>query len=273
MDVLQQTLPRDNLLASACLDLFDWIRKENIKDLVKHLVENHRDKIQGLSYMETFRDLLLRYDQTQGYTTNMDPYFLEPEEDVAARRPNVNARGLMEHIAVDPREEEYWNTSDEEDEVEVKIFRGGDLSGNGATQASKPLVDYPSDEEVDENGDTEMPSAASEGKPGAENTQDEDGAAGSSVATVAPPQERISEKRRREEDEEDEMGKLLHNKRRNSSSTTLNAANAAANLRKKKNVAGQRDQSAANTGKKIAISLFPTLKSSAGQDPPPEEDT
>ena len=83
LDVLLRTMPRDNLLCSACLDLFGLINKEDMKELIKHLVENYREKIMALSYMDTFREILGRYDQTQGYTTVGDQYFMESEDESA----------------------------------------------------------------------------------------------------------------------------------------------------------------------------------------------
>lgn len=241
LDVLIATMPRDNLLSSACLELFEHVKKENMKDIVKHLVENYRDRLAELSYMSTFREIVLRYDQTQGFTTEVE-YFLESEEDMT-RRPPPNAR-LMEHLTVDPQEEEYWETtSDPEDD-------GDDAqtaNSNGST-SSKPLVDYASDEEG-EDAPADDQSEPSKAATSPKETETPD---------VAPP-ERISEKRRREEDEdEDELGKLVANKRRNSSSSDANSVTS--------NKAGPRRRSfSAGTGhanpKKIAISLSPALKS------------
>jgi protein phosphatase-4 regulatory subunit 3 len=203
LEVLTKAISRDNLLSSASLELFEYIKKENIKDLVKHLVENHRERLLSLSYLSTFRDLVLRYDQTQGYTANMD-YFLDTEHDVG-RKPPPGAR-MMEHIAVDPAEEEYWNSPDPDDEDDHSVRPAAKTpAGNGSSTPSRPLVDYPSDEEGDENAD-----------PNAEENRDDssdDNTRGTepNLPSVAPP-ERLAEKRRREEDDEDELDKLMHNK-------------------------------------------------------------
>lgn len=270
LDVLLRSLPRDNLLCSACLDLFELIKKENLKELVRHLVETQREKVAALSYLETFRDLLIRYDQTQGYTTNMDSYFIESEDDVVRRPPNAGARGLMEHIAVDPVEEEYWNTSDDEDE-NVKPASGS-ASVNGTPASAKPLVDYASDEEPEENGDAIMSPASSEDDRIKANKSDEDDQSPKiGVINAKSPPERLSEKRRREDDEDDELGKLMQNKRRNSSSAGHNAGTTTA-LRKKKSFASNRD-SGGNGPKKIAISISPALKAAAGQGSPQQDES
>ena len=274
LDVLIATLPRDNLLSSACLDLFGHINKENIKDLVKHLVENYREKLVSLSYLDTFREILNRYDTTQGYTANVDPYFLESEDEVGRRPAHPGSRGMMEHLAVDPAQEEYWNTSDDEDDMHGKPLEHP-ASANGATP--KPLVEYTSDEEVEDSGDAAATAPAAATTPQSEKGEKADiakgsdpsisparGPASSPTSETSPP-ERLSEKRRREEDEEDELGKLMLHKRRNSSSASLNAAgNATTALRnKKKGTGGSRDPSPMG-GKKIAISITSGVKSSVG---------
>ncbi|KAK2591099.1 Platinum sensitivity protein [Conoideocrella luteorostrata] len=253
LEVLIETMPRDNLLSSACLELFEFIKKEQIKDLVKYLVASHRESLASLSYIGTFRDFILRYDHTQGYTVNMD-YFLEADDD-ATRRPPPNTRP-MEHITVDPAEEEYWNTSDPEDEDEQHHpeLPGKILPSNGPLTPSKPLVDYPSDEESDEFANPEGDAAAS-------NKSASDGKAtpqGSGLPIVAPPSERLSEKRRREEDEEDELGKLMQNKRRNSSSSESNATAGPRMTQKRKSLG-----SGSGNGK-IAISLSTAVRTGGG---------
>ncbi|TWU72724.1 Platinum sensitivity protein [Metarhizium rileyi] len=249
LEVLAETMPRDNLLSSASLDLFEFIRKENLKDLVRTLVANHRELMTSLSYLTTFKDMIERYDQTQGYTANMD-YFLEDNDDMV-RKPHPNTR-LMEHITVDPNEEEYWNTSDPEDDDEEHRgdIRDKILPSNGPLTPSKPLVDYPSDEESDENVNTEGDTA-----PKAQNGCELSAVkGGNSLPTVASPPERLSEKRRREEDEDDELGKLMHNKRRNSSSSESNSATSSRMTPKRKSFGGSSGNG------KIAISLSTAVR-------------
>lgn len=249
LDVLMATMPRDNLLSSASLELFEYIKKENVKDLVKHLVVNYRDRLESLSYMSTFRDLLLRYDQTQGYTANME-YYLDNDDEVGRRPPPPNTR-MMEHITVDAVEEEYWNTSDDDDDEHHARQDGKLPKTNGASTPSKPLVDYPSDEEGDENAD---PNA----EPPAKNDEAENSGSDSELSSHSsvPPPERLSEKRRREEDEDDALGKLMQNKRRNSSSSANSVMSTGVSRRRKSFTAGSGN----GTPKKIAISLSPAVK-------------
>lgn len=252
LDVLIETMPRDNLLSSASLEFFEYIKKENLKDLVKYLVVNFRDRLLSLDYMPTFRDIILRYDQTQGYTSNMD-YFLDPEDELG-RRPPPNSR-LMEHITVEQEQEDYWASSDPEDEDEQHGKGGEKAPSTNGSAASKLLVDYASDEEADENVDPKASLEAQQSEGGAEvTTPTSDGGLG-----TVPPPERLSEKRRREEDEdEDELGKLMHSKRRNSASATPPGSGTPHGVlrRRKSFTAGSGN----GAPKKIAISLSPSIR-------------
>ena len=178
----------------------------------------------------------------------------------------------MEHNPMDPEEEAYWNAQDEEEETQLKAGQPPAVV-NGSSPTAKPLVDYPSDEEVDENGDTEM-SAAALDEPAEAQKIDEPLTTVSPTVSPKGPPERLSEKRRREEeDDDDEMGKLMQNKRRNSSSAGLNAATGAtgAPLRKKSSSFSGRDVSS-NAAKKIAISISPVLKTAATTSAISDED-
>jgi protein phosphatase-4 regulatory subunit 3 len=265
LDVLLRTLPRDNLLSSACLELFMLVNKENIKELIKQMVENYREKVMALAYIDTFNEILNRYDQTQGFTTNIDPYFESEDELGRARPTNGAARAMMEHIAVDQAQEDYWNTSDDEDDLaghepsEEELRRT--LGMMPDRSPSKPLVEYNSDEEADENdavmtpvdahASTTSPTSDDNNQPAPTATgtatptngtpqtppsskqaaststpTSASAAAAAAAATSAAPPERLSEKRRREEDEDDDvLDKLTQqHKRRNSSSAASNAS-------------------------------------------------
>ncbi|KAI0890432.1 DUF625-domain-containing protein [Annulohypoxylon maeteangense] len=252
LDVLIKTMPRDNLLSSACLEFFEFIRKENIKDLVKHIVENYREKVQALAYLDLFRTMLIRYDQTGGFSVNMD-YYIEVDDEPRKRQNIINPKtgALMEHLVMDQAEEEYWNTSDEEDDVQGRP--GGRAPMNGGSPNAKPLVDYASDEEGDENLEA--------GALSADEDRQDDGPRKTSQSSrnVAPPLERLSEKRRREEDEEDDLSKMVQHKRRNSTSASSNSSAVSGILRKKKSMSSARD--AGGGPRKIAISLSPNIKS------------
>ncbi|EEH55088.1 uncharacterized protein MICPUCDRAFT_19362 [Micromonas pusilla CCMP1545] len=56
---------RYNMLNSAVLELVDFIRRENIKNLIVHLVELYDPVFAEVTYVDTFRLLKLRYQQGQ----------------------------------------------------------------------------------------------------------------------------------------------------------------------------------------------------------------
>eukprot|EP00198_Chlamydomonas_reinhardtii_P002263 XP_001691599.1 predicted protein [Chlamydomonas reinhardtii] len=64
---------RYNLLNSAVLDLIDFIRKENIKPLLDHLVEQYGHRFDEFSYVKTFEQLKLKYDQAPERAGNGAP--------------------------------------------------------------------------------------------------------------------------------------------------------------------------------------------------------
>ncbi|KAM0472000.1 hypothetical protein ACHAPX_008947 [Trichoderma viride] len=255
LEVLVETVPRDNLVSAACTELFDFIKKEYLRDMVKQLVAEHRDNLLLVEHIPPCRDLIMRYDHTEGFTTNMD-MFVDTDDDMMKRPTHIR---MLEYMPIDLREEEYWDSSDPEDDNEDQS--SGDRSSDSGGASSKPLVDYDSDED-DEDAEESAELDANHH----DNDNDEDADADfaprpSSASPNVPPPERLSEKRRREadEDDDDELGKLMHSKRRNSSSTESNSSITQNLNRRRKNFANGAGNGV--TPRKIAISLSPALKS------------
>lgn len=309
-DLLDRCLPRDNLVCSACLDFFDFFVKEDVVELTKHLVTSYKDRIEKLSYLPTFNDLLTgRYPQltpqhphhqavlgSNGHLANQQQLTSSNEEDgdlSASRAPNGAHTSSLDSIAMDPEEEAYWNGDDDDEELHNSLGSPDEDQTNGDSSVLKQLVDYPSDEEVDEGegssdpiepeaADTVDEAPAGESKESALLSEDEseDGADAngnsdsenveppapavksilSSTSLNGPPPERVSEKRRREEDEEDDLAKtMLQNKRRNSRSNSLNS-NTSVLSRMNTGVNGSDAANDAATGnstpaKKISINI------------------
>lgn len=260
LNIVVETMPRDNLLNSACLEFFDFIKRESIKTLITHLVENYRAKMKTITYVETFSYFILRYDQLQGLAPNLETSFLDTEEDTP-KRPETGRSNRWEGIKdLDAAEEEYFNTSDDEEENPSRS-PSGRRSMNGASPL-KPLVDYNSDEDT-ENMDTEPPSEPLPVGVSTSDAKEKKGILTPSSSTVPTPPERLSEKRRREEDEEDELGKLAHPKRRNSSSSM--GSNASSVLRRKKSFTNSAQASGAG-GKPNTIAInLPTAIKTGGE--------
>jgi protein phosphatase 4 regulatory subunit 3 len=258
LDLLIETMPRDNLLNSACLEFFDFIKRENIKNLITHLVENYREKLKEITYVDIFSNFIVRYDQTAGFAPSVETSFLDTEEDTPKRpetgrgnRWNSGLKGL------DAAEEEYFNTSDDEDDTKGKASSN---RANGASPASKPLVDYTSDEE-NENMGTDITVgilAKDSNTPESSTSKDSSNVVLTPTSSsAASPPERLSEKRRREEDEDDDMSKLAQQSKRRSSVTS----NSSSVLRRKKSFNNSPHGSGSGgKGNKIAISLSPAIK-------------
>ena len=257
LNIVYETMPRDNLLNSACLELFEFIKRENIKPIITHVVEHYRGKLQDITYVDTFQNLILRYDQMNGYSADMENTLFGQEDGSNTPGMKVNGNQRWQGVKeMDATEEEYFNTSDDEDELSARAKPGTPMT-NGASPLVKPLVDYPDDD--DELMDTK--GGLPDRKP--LTAPDDEVRSASSDKTLSPkpltpipqtPPERLSEKRRREEDEEDELGKLSHIKRRSPSVSSLGSTTTTLSntLRRKKSFTSSKDSP---TGKKIAISL------------------
>ena len=112
LDVVYETMPRDNLLNSACLEFFEAVRRDNMKSLVIHVVEKYRERLQNITYVDTFRNLIHRYEQMQGYDAEAESVIMAQDE---ARKLQANGQRWQGPGDMDAAEEAYFNTSDDED--------------------------------------------------------------------------------------------------------------------------------------------------------------
>lgn len=139
---------RYNLLNSAVLELFDFIRMENNKSLVAHLVENYGERLAGVDYVDTFSALRLKYDQAQDRSGGVS-------NDVtsAAQAALEQQRTRPDERAPTKDEEDYFGEGDDEEAppapapspansegVPPSTPRPGQLAG---------LVDYGDDDDDD----------------------------------------------------------------------------------------------------------------------------
>jgi protein phosphatase-4 regulatory subunit 3 len=258
LDTLTETMSRDNLLNSACLEFFEFISAQTIKSVISHLVENYREKLKEITYVDVFQNFISKYDYTHGFDPNMETSFVETEGAETPKRSETGTRRWENGIKeMDAAEEEYFNTSDDEDDAASKSTRS---SVNGASPISKPLVDYPSDEETENmDTDTKIDGQDSEAVD-SDSIGPKELGIDHDLPTIGGPgaPERLSEKRRRDEDEEDEIGKLSQSKRRNSSSSV--GSNTSNVLRRKQSFV-KHGGTAGNKPNKISISLSTAIKS------------
>ena len=266
LDIVYSTMPRDNLLNSACLDLFEFIRHTNMRPLIEHIVINHRAKLQDINYVDTFQNLVVKYEQilhppppTQDMTLFSNDGL--PEERKGIVNGGHRWQGMKE---MDAAEQAYFEDSDDDEDVDdhlptkrPKLSESPMTNGLEASPDIKSsLVDYPDDDEDDLSA---LPSH----RPHANHNYPR---LAPSPVLQTPP-ERFSEKRRREEDDdEDELGKLsTTTKRRNalqSSSPIQSHTHNNSALRRKKSFFTSKekeppppDSVSGEAKKKIAISL------------------
>lgn len=65
VDAFVRNNGRYNLLDSAIIEMFEFIKLEDIKTLCSHVVENYGKCLDDIGYVQTFKALKLRYDQHQ----------------------------------------------------------------------------------------------------------------------------------------------------------------------------------------------------------------
>ncbi|KKA25197.1 DUF625 domain protein [Rasamsonia emersonii CBS 393.64] len=279
LDIVYETMPRDNLLNSACLEMFEFIRKENIKAIITHVVEKYRDKLKAITYVDTFENLIRRYDQLQGNRAEADAPLYSQDESTPPQRNPVNGRwqGVRE---MDAAEEEYFNTSDDEEEWQQES-REDELAMPQTQPPStgvKPLVDYPDDDDgiMDANAESAVTKQA----------MDLPERGGDSEAPLTPvsttslpsPPERLSEKRRREEEEDDELVRLASGPKRRSSNASATGSKFFRGSPKaepgKRATSEEGDTSSVSTPtpKKIAINLGSMKSSASGSTPTSPKD-
>tara|TARA_B100000513_G_C11901502_1_gene185521 strand:- start:355 stop:2586 length:2232 start_codon:yes stop_codon:yes gene_type:complete len=63
MQQLELHRRRDNLVHSAILELFEFVRRENIKTLISHLSDTYHELLGSMSHVGIFKGLLLRQEQ------------------------------------------------------------------------------------------------------------------------------------------------------------------------------------------------------------------
>lgn len=147
IDVFAENGSRYNMLHSGVLDLLEYIRKENHKTLILHVVDSYWDKLKKFEQLGTIQALRIKYEQ-----------FLE-NVDTKATVNSLNPRKRADERALEKEEEDYFNEdSDEEDSASARLpgarsHRKSNWLPNGTNEtphigpAALGLVDYEDDED------------------------------------------------------------------------------------------------------------------------------
>ncbi|XP_075798572.1 serine/threonine-protein phosphatase 4 regulatory subunit 3B isoform X3 [Microtus pennsylvanicus] len=115
---------RYNLLNSAVIELFEFIRVEDIKSLTAHIVENFYKALESIEYVQTFKGLKTKYEQEkdrQNQKLNSVPSILR------SNRFRRDAKALED-------DEEMWFNEDDDEEGKAVVT---------PTEKSKTEDDFP----------------------------------------------------------------------------------------------------------------------------------
>lgn len=152
VDVFVANGNRYNLLNSAVLELFEYIRRDNLKPLLKYLYDSFWDQLVKFQDLACIKTLKVKYEQTL-------------EDCVAKGTVNAvdSSRKRIDERALEKEEEDYFNEdSDEEDtasacvshtnKVQAQPVLSNGVAANypSLSPRSGGLVDYADDEDEEE---------------------------------------------------------------------------------------------------------------------------
>ncbi|KAJ4969136.1 hypothetical protein NE237_015837 [Protea cynaroides] len=154
---------RYNLLNSAVLELFEYIRKENLKSLIPYVINSFWNQLVKFEHLASIQALKVKYDQS-----------LEACETISAVNV-VDLRKRNDERALEKEEEDYFNEdSDEEDTASVRnshsrdqralpvLPNGADVSYPSSRPASGGLVDYEDDDDDEDYNPPPKPGTSGE---------------------------------------------------------------------------------------------------------------
>ncbi|KAL1122653.1 hypothetical protein AAG570_002980 [Ranatra chinensis] len=107
---------RYNLLDSAILEMFEFIKLEDIKILLSHIVENYGKLLDEVDYVQTFKALRIRYNQHQDKLKERDKATLDSVPSILR-----NNRYRRDQRQLDEEEEMWFNEDDDFDEGEAVV--------------------------------------------------------------------------------------------------------------------------------------------------------
>ncbi|KAA8531290.1 hypothetical protein F0562_005999 [Nyssa sinensis] len=124
---------RYNLLNSAVLELFEYIRKENLKILLKYLVDSFWNQLVKFENLSTIHSLKVKYDQSLENSGTKNTFTV------------LDPRKRIDERALEKEEEDYFNEdSDEEDSASASMshtqrVQGQPVLPNGSATSYQSL--------------------------------------------------------------------------------------------------------------------------------------
>ncbi|XP_024425584.2 protein PPP4R3C [Desmodus rotundus] len=188
VNVLLDNGTRYNMLNSAVLSLFEYIRVENIKSLIAHIVEKFYKKLEGIEYVQTFKGLKFKHEQEKNRKSQVRKHLnsmansklcfrstkVLEEKEVCFKGNIEEGEGRMPPLEYDLQDAhdkfmDIKKTKENEDKVNLcKRKSSGDYkftfphSVGAANETDSPisstimrLVDYPDDEDSDDEEEEE----------------------------------------------------------------------------------------------------------------------
>ncbi|XP_068683455.1 serine/threonine-protein phosphatase 4 regulatory subunit 3-like isoform X1 [Montipora capricornis] len=162
---------RYNLLNSAIVELFEFIRLEDIKSLCSHVCAKYTPYFKEVTYVSTFKGLVQRNEQEQD-RKQPNNRILESRGGLNHGIIHVNSRFRRDVRAPEEEEENWFDQEDENGEETVMIEQNDLLNDEPVFKnrksfvSEKPppslvnnkrpligLVDYPDDEDEDDHED------------------------------------------------------------------------------------------------------------------------
>ncbi|KAF7294291.1 SMK-1 domain-containing protein [Mycena chlorophos] len=136
LDLTLRESRRDNLLSCSCHEYFDFMRRDNMKDLIKFCMTQHEEEIRKLAETPLGKDRFGMF--IRRWEINEQP----PPPETAEPKPEKpldNQRWPSQRV-LDPEEEDYFNTEEDEEEYVPPISHQQwvrSLGGGG--RGSSPL--------------------------------------------------------------------------------------------------------------------------------------
>eukprot|EP01126_Amoeba_proteus_P016548 TRINITY_DN1767_c0_g3_i25.p1 TRINITY_DN1767_c0_g3~~TRINITY_DN1767_c0_g3_i25.p1 ORF type:complete len:813 (-),score=200.84 TRINITY_DN1767_c0_g3_i25:142-2580(-) len=112
---------RNNLLNSTILEMFQFISMQKIKPLIKYYVENFHKQLQDITYVRTFKDLLLVHENSQEQVFGQLQRSGTEELDADSNKNELEQR-FAEQLA----EESWFDEGDDEDHETHHFSRDAD---------------------------------------------------------------------------------------------------------------------------------------------------
>ncbi|KAJ8953032.1 hypothetical protein NQ314_007406 [Rhamnusium bicolor] len=122
VDAFVRNNGRYNLLDSAIIEMFEFIKLEDIKTLCSHVVENYSKCLDDICYVQTFKALKLRYDQHQDKLKDRERNSLDGVPSILR-----NSRYRRDQRQMEEEEEMWFNEDDDFDDNDAVLPATNDI--------------------------------------------------------------------------------------------------------------------------------------------------